>query len=240
MKAIAALLGLALPFATAKVSYHGYKAFHIDTPKEFDEVAKTLNDLNYVNLGCQSNHKGFDVAIAPESLTAFNRLGLNAQVMHEDLGKDIEQEGRTGIYICAYYSEEKGLFCSFFFYQKNYGRLLSFVSYISTSANNGSGSLPDASYFASYHSFNDHLQFLKDLQASFTKNSAIFVAGNSVEGRPLQGIHIWGSGGAGSKPAIIWHSTVHAREWITTMVCYLTQSIIEKFLSNFHDRPSST
>lgn len=73
------------------------------------------------------------------------------------------------------------------------------------------------SYFDSYHVFEEHLDFLNDLQKAFTRNSEIFTAGNSLEGRPIQGIHLWGSGGPG-KPAIIWHGTVHAREWIVAPV----------------------
>ena len=78
--------------------------------------------------------------------------------------------------------------------------------------------LPDLSYFNSYHSFDQHLQFLTDLRTSFSNNSEIFTAGNSVEGRPIRGIHIWGRNGKGKNPAIIWHGTVHAREWIAAPV----------------------
>jgi hypothetical protein len=31
-------------------------------------------------------------------------------------------------------------------------------------------------------------------------------------------IHMWGADGPG-KPAILWHGTVHAREWIVAPVC---------------------
>lgn len=79
--------------------------------------------------------------------------------------------------------------------------------------------VPAESWFTAYHSYNDHLQFLRDLQGGFTSNSAIITAGTSVQGRALTGIQIWGSGGRGSKPAIVIHGTVHAREWISTMVC---------------------
>ncbi|KAL9632525.1 MAG: hypothetical protein Q9164_005269, partial [Protoblastenia rupestris] len=54
--------------------------------------------------------------------------------------------------------------------------------------------------------------------ATYPANSEIVVAGNSGQGRPITGIHLYGSGGKGSRPAIVFHSTVHAREWITTMV----------------------
>lgn len=78
--------------------------------------------------------------------------------------------------------------------------------------------LPDISYFDSYHEFEDHHQFLDDLAAAFPDNSKTFVAGQSGEDRPLKGIHLYGSGGPGTKPAIVWHGTVHAREWITGVV----------------------
>lgn len=92
---------------------------------------------------------------------------------------------------------------------------------ILTSPGNGDATvqaLPDLSWFNSYHAFADHQQFIRDLQSNFPSNSELINAGNSYGGRSLLGIHLWGSGGKGSKPAIYWHGTVHAREWITTMV----------------------
>lgn len=82
----------------------------------------------------------------------------------------------------------------------------------------GTASLPDISYFDSYHDYDTHIQFLEDLQAAFPNNSDIFVAGQSYEDRPIQGIHLYGADGPGTKPAIVWHGTVHAREWIVTPV----------------------
>lgn len=43
-------------------------------------------------------------------------------------------------------------------------------------------------------------------------------AGTSIQGNPITGIHIYGSSGKGVKPAVLFHGTVHAREWITTLV----------------------
>lgn len=78
--------------------------------------------------------------------------------------------------------------------------------------------LPDLSYFNAYHTLDQHHQFLADLRASFPSNSEVFTAGNSLEGRPIRGIHLWGQKGKGKNPAIIWHGTVHAREWIVAPV----------------------
>lgn len=78
--------------------------------------------------------------------------------------------------------------------------------------------LPHMDWFDSYHPYEDHLDFIKDLHLAFPKNSEIVHVGESYEGRDIVGIHFWGEGGRGSKPAVYWHGTVHAREWITTMV----------------------
>jgi carboxypeptidase A4 len=77
--------------------------------------------------------------------------------------------------------------------------------------------LPDPSFFESYHELEAHDSFLSDLQAAFPDNSELFSVGDSVEGRPINGIHLYGAGGPG-KPAVIWHGTVHAREWVTAPV----------------------
>lgn len=42
----------------------------------------------------------------------------------------------------------------------------------------------------------------------------------------LHSIHMWGNGGPG-KPAVLWHGTVHAREWIVAPV----SSAFEPWLS---------
>lgn len=55
--------------------------------------------------------------------------------------------------------------------------------------------------------------------AQYPARAEIVTSGSSVGGRVITGIHIWGSGGKGSKPAIVLHGTVHAREWITGVVC---------------------
>lgn len=78
--------------------------------------------------------------------------------------------------------------------------------------------LPSDSWFNSYHSYSDHLSFLKDLQSALPQNSEILEIGASYEGRQITGLHLWGSGGSGSKPAVYIHGTVHAREWIATLV----------------------
>ncbi|KZM20888.1 uncharacterized protein EKO05_0006328 [Ascochyta rabiei] len=93
--------------------------------------------------------------------------------------------------------------------------------------------VPSESWFTAYHSYTDHITFLRDLQAGYTGNSEIVTSGSSVQGRVITGIHIWGSGGKGSKPAVLIHGTVHAREWITTMTTeYFAWQLLTKYASD--------
>lgn len=62
-----------------------------------------------------------------------------------------------------------------------------------------------------------HITWWKDLQAAFPEQSNWTSSGTSYEGRDLFGVHLWGAGGPG-KPAVIYHGTVHAREWIVAPV----------------------
>lgn len=80
----------------------------------------------------------------------------------------------------------------------------------------GAAAVPPISYFNSYHSWAEHNQFLVDLQASFPSNSELFTVGTSVEGRTIRGIRLWGT--AKGKKAVVWHGTVHAREWLVAPV----------------------
>jgi carboxypeptidase A4 len=73
------------------------------------------------------------------------------------------------------------------------------------------------SWFNSYHSYDEHMSFLAQLVTKFPGNAKIVTAGTSYQGRPITGIHIYGSSGGSYRPAVILHGTVHAREWITTV-----------------------
>ncbi|KAF2708495.1 hypothetical protein K504DRAFT_535085 [Pleomassaria siparia CBS 279.74] len=93
--------------------------------------------------------------------------------------------------------------------------------------------VPSETWFTAYHPYADHLTFLTDLQSSFTANSEIITAGTSTQGRVLRGIHIWGSGGKGSKPAVLFHGTVHAREWVATLTTeYTAWQLLTKYATD--------
>ncbi|KAF1808059.1 zinc carboxypeptidase [Eremomyces bilateralis CBS 781.70] len=94
--------------------------------------------------------------------------------------------------------------------------------------------LPDVSsnsYFDNYHNYNDHIAFLTDLAAQFPDKAEILSAGKTYEGRDITAIHFWGQ--SKGKPAIIMQSTVHAREWVTTMVNeYIAYDLLTMYSSD--------
>lgn len=96
MKAFVAF-ALGLQAVTAKVSYEGYKVFHIETT-DYEATESALSSLEYVSLNCESDHKTLEVAVAPESLEAFEKLGLNAELTVGDLGAEIAVEGELKPY----------------------------------------------------------------------------------------------------------------------------------------------
>jgi uncharacterized protein YneR len=87
--------------------------------------------------------------------------------------------------------------------------------------------IQDPSWFDSYHDYEDHIAFFKDLHDAYPNNSELVSTGTSYEGRDQFGIHFWGIKGPNLNPAVLWHGTVHAREWISAMVVeYLTLQLL--------------
>ncbi|KAL1595435.1 hypothetical protein SLS59_008368 [Nothophoma quercina] len=104
------------------------------------------------------------------------------------------------------------------------------------------GELPGLSWYDSYHPYTDHLEYWDDLVHAFPKNSKKFPLGKSYENRTIHAFHLFGDknkGGYGpktndkrQKPVVLWHATVHAREWISTMVIeYLAYQLIDGYKS---------
>ncbi|KAM5522108.1 zinc carboxypeptidase a [Fusarium oxysporum f. sp. phaseoli] len=189
-----------LKMIKSKVSYDGWKAFSITARPSDKDILSLLKSIDHVSLSCGQNHDVFEVAIPPGKLDAFKRLGLKTAVVSDNMGAEIAQEGSFGLYQAT--AKRPG----------------------------ANAKLPDKSYFKSYHSFEQHLQFLSDLQASFPKNSEVFTAGMTVQNREIQGIHLWGKGDKGRNPAIVWHANSHAREWISGMtVEYMAWKLVQGY-----------
>ena len=87
----AAALALA-PAISAKVSYEGYKTYQVTAHDDFEKVTKALAGLDVVDMSCESDHEHLDIAVAPKDLKAFEALGLDAKLVIEDLGAELEKE----------------------------------------------------------------------------------------------------------------------------------------------------
>ncbi|KAF5131381.1 Metallocarboxypeptidase A-like protein [Metarhizium anisopliae] len=91
----------------------------------------------------------------------------------------------------------------------------------------------NASWFTSYHSYNDHLQWMKDIASQYPGNVKSVTSGATGDGNTITGLHIFGSSGGGKKPAVVFHGTVHAREWIVAMTLeYITNELVAKYATD--------
>ncbi|KAJ3953118.1 hypothetical protein N0V92_010430 [Colletotrichum tropicale] len=177
----------------AKVNYDGYHVYRVSTANAPSDLQSRLVSFPSIDL------KEFvEVAVPPNDIGGFEALGLDTQLLSNDLGNQIREESRV----------------------------------INSTPLTRRGGLPSLSWFDSYHSYDDHVQYWKDLHAAFPNNSEWLHIGSSYEGRNIFGLKLWGGKPAENKPIVLWHGTVHAREWITTMtVEYLTYQLIEGYRS---------
>ncbi|KAK6513094.1 hypothetical protein TWF506_009260 [Arthrobotrys conoides] len=212
---VLALFSLIAPLASAVVipdtdkviTYDGYRVVRIATHGRGQAIEKRLKTLNAVQYNFDTQER-IEIAIAPEDLRKFEKMKLEYEVLDEDLGASIVAEGG--------------------FSPGSAGRkTISSLNELTPAA------FPDLTWFNAYQTFEKHQQWLVDIQSGFPENSELIEVGRSYEGRPINGIHLWGKGGKDSKPAVLWHGTVHAREWISAMVVeYLTYNLITGYSLN--------
>lgn len=196
-------LFVAASTVTAKVSYDGAKAIRIPVGEDVTPLMDIISKLELptwkgVQNGVPQANSLVDLVVPAEKVDEFNTLvaDINHEVMHEDLGASIAAETAT---VSAFQGQHEPF---------------PIVTLLTVFL----AGVVDLSWYNAYHAYADHVQYLKDLQALYPKNSEIVVAGDSGNGNPITGIHFYGNAGKG-KPAVVIHGTVHAREWITTLVC---------------------
>jgi hypothetical protein len=162
-----------------KVSYDGYKVYRVKTNGHPEAIEDKLSGVEYQEWNTNTGSH-LDILVAPAQVGAFEALGLDHSVMHENLGASIDAEAPQ------LHSKWKR-------------------------------QADDEAWFDDYHNYEDHIQYFRDLQALFPNNSERINAGQSYQKRNIFGLHLWGKDGPG-KPAILYHGTVHAREWIAAPV----------------------
>ncbi len=73
--------------------------------------------------------------------------------------------------------------------------------------------------------------YLNDLVVQYPLLASMVNFGPSIEGRPIMGIHITGSGA--DKPGVLFHGCQHAREWLTPpTVAYVAQHLLARYDSD--------
>ncbi|KAI0530295.1 hypothetical protein GGR58DRAFT_493838 [Xylaria digitata] len=211
-----AALGLASPLdqpVPKKISYNGYKVYRVSLAEDADDNAVS----NAPAIELQRRRSDSGTLTVDLAVAPGDISAFEASDLHLDstlLSHDLGAE---------FAAESR-------------------VSALS-SAVSAKGALPGLEWFDAYHPYADHVQYWADLHAAFPNNSELIVAGNSFEGRPIQGIHLWGASGKDSKPAIFFNGNVHAREWITSIAVeyilyqivtgYKSDPLVQKVLNNY-------
>ncbi|KAL1738329.1 hypothetical protein HDZ31DRAFT_70116, partial [Schizophyllum fasciatum] len=192
--------------------YDGVRVLRVPNGGQAAALGSLIDSYNLVRWDTRASHVDVQVSAgaygdfvaAVASLAANATVGdekMKIVVMHEDLGASIREESAG---MAAYQQSDAG--------------------------DSGLVGLVSESWFLSYHSYADHLRYLEDLVATYPDNAAIFTSGTSYQGKNITGINIYGAGGSGSAPAVVIHGTVHAREWIATMV---TENFAYSLLANY-------
>lgn len=172
-----------------QVSYDGFEVFRVPVGNDVSKVAEIVEKLGLETWKSYRKPGAFaDVVVSPEKLEAF----------HEEVA------GMEGVEVM-----HENLAASIAAEQEP--AAMHIMSEALTAAIN-------TTWFSAYHSYADHLSYLQGLQKRFPNNAEVVTSGSSLQGNTITGIHIFGSSGKGVKPAVVFHGTVHAREWITTLV----------------------
>lgn len=80
-----------MPAEEEKITYDGFKVFRVATHHDPAEVKNKVASLQAISLN-MDDEEHLDLAVAPTDVQAFEELGLETAVMHEDLGADIRAQ----------------------------------------------------------------------------------------------------------------------------------------------------
>jgi hypothetical protein len=93
---------------------------------------------------------------------------------------------------------------------------------------------PSGSDYEVYDNFDDPRTGiraqLQRLAASYPKLTELERIGRSLQGRPILALRLTNERARGDKPAVLYHATTHAREWVSTEV---SMRLIEWFLDGY-------
>ncbi len=88
-------------------------------------------------------------------------------------------------------------------------------------------------FLETFHRYDEIIAYLEQLVSDHPKLASLIELGRTVQGREIRGIRIAGPDVTEFSPAVIYFSTVHAREWITTSINpYLATHLLENYGTN--------
>jgi len=100
------------------------------------------------------------------------------------------------------------------------------------------GGDPFSNYFLSYHEYGDFategtiLWYMNELVSRYPTLASLVEIGQTLEGRTIWGLRITNDA-ITDKPAVVYFSAEHAREWITTMVTpYYATYLLEHYAND--------
>jgi hypothetical protein len=74
------------------VSYQGHKVYRVQTPEGESALERRVAGLRATLVEDHHPETWIDVIVEPESVTDFEALNLDSEVLHENLARDIEAE----------------------------------------------------------------------------------------------------------------------------------------------------
>jgi hypothetical protein len=90
------------------------------------------------------------------------------------------------------------------------------------------GVVPGGGFFDSYHSYDEHVDFMNMLVASYPDLATMVDLGPSVQGRALWAIRITGPGT--EKPGALYHGAQHGNEIMgTAVIAYIAQYLLTNY-----------
>lgn len=81
---------VALP-RSEKLDYEGYKVFRLKTDNQLAHVQEKLSSISFDQWNLDTV-RHIDISVSPEQLAAFEALGLDFHVMHENLRRSLAEE----------------------------------------------------------------------------------------------------------------------------------------------------
>ncbi|KAF9972390.1 hypothetical protein BGZ73_004521 [Actinomortierella ambigua] len=208
-----AALPAPVPSATSQTPrvYNHHRVVRIQIKSESE--LKTLTDNeDSLKLDYFTHNKNvgghLDVRIPPGSFAKFEALHIPYTMLIDDLQQVLDQEKNE--------------------LRQNEVEFQAIKSSHNSLNAKGPSAFAASTWFRGYHSYADHTRWLTSQISSHSGKASSISFGRSFEGRPQAGIKI------GSGPNhVVFHGTLHAREWVSTMV---VEYIIDQLLTSSDPR----